>query len=148
MITPVILFENLLPQVILDNIQRYLPVNDNINEAIKKYYNILYDRKIIDDEYAWDTIVYPNCVCPNCPDNGRTKIYKRKECSICFEYEIKSYSNLYTSETYSIVVDDNPQYKRIMYGEYDDDNSIDDDTSWYNEFWIEDKLYINDIIHN
>jgi hypothetical protein len=40
MITALILFENLLPQVILDNIQKYLPSNDNIHEAIKKYYDI------------------------------------------------------------------------------------------------------------
>ena len=139
MITPLIILENLLPQVILDNIQQYLPVNDNINEAIKNYYDILYERKLIDDENAWDTLVYPNCVCPNCPGNGKPKIYKRKECSVCYEYEVKSYSGFYTSEMYSIVVNDNPQYNRIMYSEYDD-NSIDDDTSWYNDYWIEDEI--------
>ena len=140
MITPLIIFEDLLPQVILDNIQQYLPVNNNINEAIKKYYNVLYERKLIDDENAWDKIVYPNCVCPNCHDNGKTKIYKRKECSVCYEYEVKSYSGFYTSEMYSIVVGDNPQYKIIMYGDYDDNSIYEDDTSWYNDYWIEDEL--------
>ena len=140
MITPLIIFEDLLPQVILDNIQQYLPVNNNINEAIKKYYDVLYERKLIDDENAWDKIVYPNCVCPNCPDNGKTKIYKRKECSVCYEYEVKSYSGFYTSEMYSIVVGDNPQYKLIMYGDYDDNSIYEDDTSWYNDYWIEDEI--------
>ena len=41
---------------------------------------------------------------------------------------------------YSIVVGDNQQYKIIMYGDYDDNSIYEDDTSWYNDYWIEDEL--------
>ena len=52
----------------------------NLNEDNNK----LYDKRVIDDDEAFEIHIYPNCVCANCPDNGHTKIFKRKECSVCF----------------------------------------------------------------
>ena len=114
--SPVYLFDNILPQELLNKIQQYLSVNDEVKNALKKYYDELYDQKILDDEDAYDKFVYPNCVCPNCPDNGRTKIFRRRECSRCFEYEVKAHNGDYTSDEYRLVITNNPQYMKIAYG--------------------------------
>ena len=67
--TPLVIFENILPQVLLDEIQQYLPVNENIRSALTNYYDKLYEKKVMDDEEAFQIHVFPNCVCANCPDN-------------------------------------------------------------------------------
>tara|TARA_Y100000816_G_scaffold288279_1_gene272552 strand:- start:368 stop:748 length:381 start_codon:yes stop_codon:yes gene_type:complete len=117
--TPVDILHNKLPQQLLNKIQQYLPVNENIRIALDKYYDKLYDKKMIDDEKAFEKYVYPNCECSNCPDNGHNKIYKRKDCSVCFEYEIKEYNGEYTNAQFYLVCVNNPQYNKIKYGEYD-----------------------------
>ena len=129
--TPLVIFNNILPQEVLNQIQQYLPVNENIRNALATYYDKLYDKKVIDDDEAFEIHIYPNCVCVNCPDNGRTKNFKRRECSVCFEHEMKEYLGEYT----------NDQYRKIAYKEYDyvsDDSSV-DDMYWYDdrEIWVE-----------
>lgn len=114
--SPVYLFDNILPQELLNKIQQYLPANDEVEKALKKYYDKLYDQKILDDENAYDKFVYPNCVCSNCPDNGRNKIFRRKECSVCFEYEVDEHNGEYASDEFRTVITNNPQYKKIAYG--------------------------------
>ena len=81
-----------------------------------------------DDDEAFEIHIYPNCVCANCPNNGRTKIFKRRDCSLCFEHETKEYLGEYTSEQFHLVCKNNPQYRKIVYNEYDcvsDDSSVD-----------------------
>jgi len=136
--TPLVIFENILPQVLLDQIQQYLPVNENIRSALTNYYDKLHDQKILDDEEVFENKIYPNCYCSNCPDNGRTKIFRRRDCSPCFEYETKEYSGDYASQEYKLVIRDNPQYKKIAYGNYEDDDS-DDHMYWYDDrhIWLE-----------
>jgi hypothetical protein len=139
--SPVTIFNDILPQEVLDQIQQYLPVNENIRNALATYYDKLYDKKVIDDEEAFDKHIYPNCVCANCPDNGRTKIFKRRDCSVCFEYETKEHLGEYTNEQFHLVCKNNPQYRKIAYNEYDcvsDDSSV-DDMIWYDdrEIWAE-----------
>ena len=114
--SPVYLFKEILPQEMLNKIQQYLPVNDEVKNALKKYYHELYDQKMLDDEDAYDKFIYPNCVCSNCPDNGRNKIFRRRECSICFEYEVKQHNGDYTSDEFRVVITNNPQYMKIAYG--------------------------------
>ena len=96
----------------------------------------------MDDEEAFEIHIYPNCVCANCPDNGRTKIFRRRECSVCFEHEMKEYLGEYTNEQFHLVCKNNPQYRKIAYKEYDytsDDSSSVDDMYWYDdrEIWME-----------
>lgn len=117
--SPVTIFNELLPQEVLDQIQQYLPVNENIRNALVSYYDKLYDQKVIDDEDAFDNHIYPNCVCANCPDNGRDKIFRTRECSMCFEYEVKEHNGGYTNPQFYSVCMNNPQYTKIAYGEYD-----------------------------
>ena len=139
--SPVTIFNDILPQEVLNQIQQYLPVNENIRLALANYYDKLYDQKVIDDDEAFDKHIYPNCVCANCPDNGRTKIFKRRDCSVCFEYETKEYLGEYTNEQFHLVCKNNPQYRKIAYNEYDcvsDDSSV-DDMIWYDDrdIWLE-----------
>lgn len=137
MYTPLIIFSDIFPQEILNQIQQYLPVHDNISNALKKYYDELHDKKTIDDEIAWARYVYPNCACPNCPNNGRHKIYRRKDCNPCFEHEINVVGDVYANDKYCLVIKNNPQYKKIAYN-YDSDDSI-DDMYWYDDrhIWLE-----------
>jgi hypothetical protein len=133
--TPLVIFNNILPQEILDQIQQYLPVNENIRTALANYYDKLYEKKVMDDEEAFEIHIYPNCVCANCPDNGRTKIFKRRDCNVCFEYEIKQYHGEYANEQFYLVCKNNSQYRKIAFKEYDsdsDDSSL-DDMYWYND---------------
>ena len=139
--SPVTIFNNILPQEVLDQIQQYLPVNENIRNALATYYDKLYDKKVIDDDEAFEKHIYPNCVCANCPDNGRTKIFKRRDCSVCFEYETKEHLGEYTNEQFHLVCKNNPQYRKIAYNEYDyvsDDSSV-GDMIWYDDkdIWLE-----------
>ena len=139
--SPVIIFNDILPQEILDQIQQYLPVNENIRTALASYYDKLYDKKVIDDDEAFEIHIYPNCVCANCPDNGRTKIFKRRECSVCFEHETKEYLAEYANEQFHLVCKNNPQYRKIAFKEYhpDSDDSSVDDMIWYDDrdIWLE-----------
>ena len=133
--SPVTIFNDILPQEVLNQIQQYLPVNEYVRNALAKYYDKLYNKKVMDDEEAFEIHIYPNCVCANCPDNGRTKIFKRRDCSVCFEYETKEYLGEYTNEQFHLVCKNNPQYRKIAYKEYDyvsDDSSV-DDMYWYDD---------------
>ena len=139
--SPVTIFDNILPQEVLDQIQQYLPVNENIRTALANYYDKLYEKKVMDDEEAFEIHIYPNCVCANCPDNGRTKIFRRRDCSVCFEHETKEYLGEYTNERFHLVCKNNPQYRKIAYNEYNsdsDDGSV-DDMYWYDDrnIWLE-----------
>ena len=43
--SPLTIFNNMLPQEVLDQIQQYLPVNENIRTALANYYDKLYEKK-------------------------------------------------------------------------------------------------------
>ena len=140
--SPVYLFKEILPQELLNKIQQYVPVNDKIKNALRKYYDQLYNQRLLDEEEIYEKEIYPNCSCSNCPNNGRYKIFRRRDCSLCFEYEIKQYCGYYASNKYKIAIRDNPQYKKIAYDDNDSDNSI-DDMYWYDDrhIWIENEDY-------
>ena len=139
MYTPLVIISDIFPQEVLNQIQKYIPVHDNVSNALKKYYDELYNKKLIDDESAWGKYVYPNCICPNCPNNGKRKIYKRKDCDTCFRYEMNVFNNVYANDTYCLVIKNNPQYKKIAYESDSDDSSL-DDMYWYDDrnIWLED----------
>ena len=133
MITPLIVFKEKLPQETLDQIQQYLPPCDIVVNALKKHYDELYDEKLIADEEAFEKLIYPNCRCRNCPDNGQHKIFNRKDCWYCDEYEMKEYNDYYASEEYKLVITNNPQFKKIAYGINIDDDDYSVDYFWYND---------------
>ena len=43
--SPVTIFNNILPQEVLNQIQQYLPVNENIRSALANYYDKLYEKR-------------------------------------------------------------------------------------------------------
>jgi len=136
--SPIYIFNNILPQVLIDKIQGYIPVDIVIKTAIKKYYNKLYQEKLLNEEKIFNDNVYPKCVCPNCPDNGKQKLFRRRECHYCLEYEFYTQTNEYTSDKYRIVILDNPQYNYIEYDYIEDDyDSIDEFVYDDNKIWLE-----------
>ena len=52
--SPVYLFKEILPQELLNQIQQYLPVNDEVKNALRKYYNELYDQRLLDEEEIFE----------------------------------------------------------------------------------------------
>ena len=102
-----------LPDNIIDNIQLYMR-NDLMYKCLQEYFNKLYEKKEMCEEEAYEKYVYPNCVCRNCPDNGRRKIFKRKDCSDCFEYECRQMNDEYAPQGFHECIIENPQYRKII----------------------------------
>ena len=99
--TPLILFNNILPDEIIRYMQLYI-TNDFANEAIKHYIHYLYDEQDLYEDFILRTYIYPNCYCHR---------YKKKECSACYEFE---YSNIYKLDQYNICIWDNDQIHKLL----------------------------------
>ena len=111
MITPLVILEDKLPQVTIDLIQSYLK-NDFANEIVGEYFDKLYEKKENYDDFIFTNYVYPKCKCNNCPDNGVNKIFKRRDCNVCFMFE----SEVWHFNRYYECISDNLQYQKITYG--------------------------------
>ena len=125
----VCVLNNILPEVILFRIQHYLPVKSVIKEAIQNYYIKLHLKKEFLEESIWQKYIYPNCYCKNCPDNGRNKIFKRRDCDPCFRYEVNVITNQYAEDNYRVCIIENPQYEKIAFNKKNDEDS--DESSCY-----------------
>ena len=110
-----------LPNEIINNIRKYM-VNEIAYEALQQYFNYLYEKKEKYEEFVWNNYVYPNCVCNNCPDNGKYKIYKKRDCNECFKFES---TFMYTPNDFVECISDNPQFQKIYYGKEGNDYSED-----------------------
>ena len=126
MISPVKILEDKLPQDIINIIQSYL-VNNIAYNAISSYFDRLYIKKNKYEEFVWDNYVYPKCACNNCPDNGKYKIYKKRDCDECFKFES---TFMYTPNDFVECISDNPQFQKIYYGKEGND---------YNEYYYSDE---------
>ena len=122
MISPVKILEDKLPQDIINIIQSYL-VNNIAYNAISSYFDGLYIKKNKYEEFVWDNYVYPKCACNNCPDNGKYKIYKKRDCDECFKFES---TFMYTPNDFVECISDNPQFQKIYYGKEGNDYSDED----------------------
>lgn len=109
--SPLVLFKDTFPQEILNHIQEFM-INDSVYEALRKYFNKLYYKKELHEEYIWDKYVYPKCYCNNCPDNGVNKIFKRKDCDECFKFQS---TLVYMPEDFQLCIWDNNQFQKIYY---------------------------------
>lgn len=118
--SPLVLFKNTFPQEVVNNIQSFI-INDYVYEAIRNYFNILYHKKELYEEFIWNNYVYPKCYCNNCPDNGVKKIFKRKDCNECFKFE---YTLIYMTEDFERCIWNNNQFKKICHNDY---NNLDYD---------------------
>lgn len=116
-----------LPDEIINNIRKYM-VNEIAYEALQQYFNYLYEKKEKYEEFVWNNYVYPNCTCNNCPDNGKYKIYKKRDCNECFKFES---TFMYTPNDFVECISDNPQFQKIYYGkegnDYNEDYYSDED---------------------
>ena len=117
-----------LPDEIINNIRKYM-VNEIAYEALQQYFNYLYEKKEKYEEFVWNNYVYPNCVCNNCPDNGKYKIYKKRDCNECFKFES---TFMYTPNDFVECISDNPQFQKIYYGKEGNN---------YNEYYYGEDYY-------
>lgn len=120
-----------LPDEIINNIRKYM-VNEIAYEALQQYFNYLYEKKEKYEEFVWNNYVYPNCACNNCPDNGKYKIYKKRDCNECFKFES---TFMYTPNDFVECISDNPQFQKIYYGKEGNDYNED----YYNEDYYSDE---------
>jgi|TARA_Y100000992_G_scaffold302316_1_gene276022 hypothetical protein len=110
MITPLIILEKKFSQEILDIIQSYL-TNNIVNEALVYYFDYLYNKNELYDDFITREYIQPNCKCIKYWSNNR---YKFSECNTCCDYE---YSNKYIPMNFRICIWDNPQYNKITRGD-------------------------------
>lgn len=109
--SPLVLFKDTFPQEIINHIQEFM-INDSVYEALREYFNKLYYKKELHEEYIWDNYVYPKCYCNNCPDNGVNKLFKRKDCDECFKFQS---TLVYMPENFQLCIWDNNQFQKIYY---------------------------------
>jgi|TARA_Y100000992_G_scaffold120854_2_gene79207 hypothetical protein len=102
-----------LPRDVLNIIQSYI-VNNIAYSAISSYFNNLYAKKNLYEEFVWANYVIPRCYCNNCPDNGVRKIFRKKDCDPCFIFE-STYRYMPNDFTECII--ENNQFRKIQYGE-------------------------------
>ena len=120
--TPLIILKNKLPVDLINLIQTYM-TNDIVTKAVSKYFDKLYQKKDEYDDFVWDNYVFPNCQCNNCPENGLHKLFKRKDCNVCFMFE----SSLWYYNTFYECTLNNLQYFKIVYGRKNySDEEVDD----------------------
>ena len=125
--SPLELFKNKLPQELLNIIQTYL-INDVAYQVLKEYYNYLYYKKELYEDFVYTQYIEPNCTCHSYY-NQIAQRWKHRECSGCYYLE---YTNTYIPKDFRLCIDDNPQYGKIVYGKesnyklsMDYDNEVD-----------------------
>ena len=116
-----------LPDTVINHIQKYLK-NDIVYEAINKYYGYLYDKKKLYEEFVWNNYVFPKCYCNGCPDNGRNKLFRRKDCDYCFIFQ---FTSKYKLTDFEICIENNPQFFKII--GYPDHEEIEYDEDYFDE---------------
>jgi hypothetical protein len=117
--SPLIIFIDILPREIISIIQLYL-TNDFAVNALKEYYSYLYYKKELYEDFVYQQYVAPNCSCRRYY-NQRAERWKTRECSECFKYDS---TIVYMPCDFKLCIWDNPQFRRIQYGEKPDyDNS-------------------------
>ena len=131
MITPLVLLQNKIPQECIDLIQKYVSCSI-AEEAANKSYDIIinniHQRNNLYRDFVWDNYVYPNCVCNNCPDNGKYKVYKKNDCNHCFIFES---TTRYMPNDFNECIIDNPQFQKIYYDEKKSDEYFDESDEYY-----------------
>lgn len=111
--SPLIIFENKLPIELLNHIQSYM-VNDIAVKALCDYFDYLYNKKEIYEEFVYEQYVMPNCRCIEYFNNIAQR-WKTRECDACFIYES---TFTYMPEDFRLCIWDNTaQYQKIKYGE-------------------------------
>lgn len=123
MITPLVILQNKIPHVCIDLIQSYINC-DIAQQAANKSYDLIinniHKRNDLYRDFVWDNYVYPICYCNNCPDNGRHKIFKKKDCDHCFVFD--STMKYYTQEFMEKIWNENIPYdSSYEYEEYEQD---------------------------
>ena len=103
------LFKNKFPQDIINKIQSYIK-NDIIYQAINQYFNYLYDKKFLYENFALVQYITPNCRCSSY-FNTFGQRFKTRDCSIC---ELAEYTDVFVPLDFKLCIMDNTQYYKIM----------------------------------
>ena len=120
--SPLVLFENTLPQDLLNIIQSYL-INDFAYKVLNEYFDYLYYKKELYEDFVYYQYVKPNCKCIRY-FNSIAQRWKTRDCYNCdiFEYTYK-----YMPLDFRMCIHDNYQYQKIRYGEKVEDKIYDEE---------------------
>ena len=100
-----------LPCDLEKEIASFLPIRNKIAiQAINEYYDYLYYKTRLYEDFILNNYVKPKCNCEFAPENGNNKIFYRRSCSICFEaFE----TDKYELDEFKICILENPQFNKI-----------------------------------
>ena len=110
MINPLILtpfYE--LPNEIKNNIQSYL-VNEAAYKMLQEYFNYLFYKKNLYEDFCYEQYVRPNCKCYSYY-NSNAQRWKTRDCYLCDEFE---YTDKYIPNDYRECIQNNNQFKKII----------------------------------
>jgi hypothetical protein len=98
--TPIDIVANNLPQDVKNIIQNYCK-NELMYNALREYFDYLYEKKEIYENFIYEHYVKPNCSCIG-----------TRQCSECWLFHDTLH---YMPEDFKLCIWDNPQFKKIYY---------------------------------
>ena len=90
------------------NIQSYL-VNETAYKVLQEYFNYLFYKKNLYEDFCYEQYVKPNCICYRYYNSNAQK-WKTKDCIFCDEFE---YTDKYIPNDYIECIKNNNQFKKI-----------------------------------
>lgn len=104
------------PTEIIYHIRSYMK-NEHAEQALQEYFQYLIYKREMYRDFAYEQYVATRCGCYQMRGSGR-------ECSACYLYE---YTDRYEPNDYVTCIRDNPQYHKILYGNYSPYHDLYDD---------------------
>lgn len=108
--SPLKLIEDKFPIEVLNIIQSYMS-NDVVYFALQKYFDYLFYKRDLYQEFVLEQYIEPNCRCFSYW-NSIAQRWKTRDCYFCEEFE---YSDKYTPLDFTYCITENDQYDKIMY---------------------------------
>jgi len=99
---PLKMIENKLPEDVTNNIRSYMR-NDFIYKALNEYFDYIFYKKELYEDFMFKQYIEPNCQCQELGFHSRL-------CSGCWMYDE---TTGWFPDDYKICIYENPQYKKI-----------------------------------
>tara|TARA_Y200000002_G_scaffold375108_1_gene376878 strand:+ start:535 stop:882 length:348 start_codon:yes stop_codon:yes gene_type:complete len=108
MINPISIIGSKLPDEIKYNIQSYL-VNETAYKMLQEYFNYLYYKKELYENFCYEQYIKPNCYCFRYFNSSANR-WKTRDCHYCDNLE---YSDKYKPLDFIECIINNDQFKKI-----------------------------------